>query len=237
MRISNFRAIFQFGLLVTVTIGSMVIATGCGDAGVENLTDYSQGTTSAVVTGTPKVDWVAEEAPPIDTALLAKLMPCDGFDFPVGPPDAKTYFKARGFLPKDLEHLGEDWNGAGGGNTDFGDYVYAAATGVVIFSKFVGPGWGNVIRLLHNYGTRDAPRYIETFYAHVSTSWVRPGYVMKRGEVIGTIGNADGKYHAHLHFEARTKPGKEVGCGYAGDTLGFVDPTAFIEAHRPLKKL
>ena len=65
------------------------------------------------------------------------------------------------------------------------------------------------------------------------SSLVRPGYVMNRGEVIGTIGNADGKYHAHLHFEMRTKPGKDIGCGYAGDTLGFVDPTAFIEAHRP----
>ena len=210
----------------------MSILQACGGGGVENLTDYSGDTVAAAVSALPD-DGPGEDAPPVDSALLAKLTPCDGFDYPVNPPDAKRYFKARGFLPIGIEHLGEDWNGPGGGNTDFGDFVYASATGVVIFSKFVGPGWGNVIRLLHNYGTLEAPRYIETLYAHVGSSLVRPGYVMNRGEVIGTIGNADGKYHAHLHFEMRTKPGKDIGCGYAGDTLGFVDPTAFIEAHRP----
>ena len=210
----------------------LMLLGACGDAGVQNLTDYSGDT---AVGPTRVATAVGEQAPPVDSALLAKLAPGDGFDYPVGPPDAKIYFKARGFLPKDLEHLGEDWNGPGGGNTDFGDFVYAVSDGVVIFSKFVGPGWGNVIRILHNYGTADAPKYIESLYAHVSSSWVRPGYVMKRGEVIGTIGNADGKYHAHLHFETRKKPGKEIGCGYDGDTLGFVDPTAFIEAHRPQK--
>lgn len=201
---------------------------------MENLTDYT-GDTVATSPERPAVLEIGEDAPPVDSALLAKLTPCDGFDYPVNPPNAKSYFKARGFLPVGIEHLGEDWNGPGGGNTDFGDFIYASAKGVVIFSKFVGPGWGNVIRILHNYGTVKAPRYIETLYAHVSSSWVHPGYVMNRGEVIGTIGNADGKYHAHLHFEMRTKPGKEIGCGYAGDTLGFVDPTAFIEAHRPLR--
>jgi hypothetical protein len=184
---------------------------------------------------TRTVDAQGEAAPPIDAGILAKLRPCTGFDYPVGPPDAARYFKARGFLPKGLEHLGEDWNGAGGGNTDFGDYVYAAADGVVFFSDHVGPGWGNVIRMVHNYGTKESPRYVETLYAHVSSSLVRPGYRMRRGEIIGTIGNAKGKYHAHLHFEMRKQPGKDIRCGYDGDTLGFVDPTAFIEARRPSK--
>lgn len=188
----------------------------------------------AVPAPTALVDWVAEDAPPtIEAAIIARLKPCDGFDFPVGPPDAERYFKARGLLPVGLEHLGEDWNGQGGGNSDFGDYVYAAGDGVVFYSKYVNPGWGNVIRILHNYGTAEAPRYIESLYAHVSSSWVRPGRRMHRGEVIGTIGNAAGKYHAHLHFEMRKKPGKDIRCGYDGDTLGFVDPTKFIEQNRP----
>jgi murein DD-endopeptidase MepM/ murein hydrolase activator NlpD len=87
--------------------------------------------------------------------------------------------------------------------------------------------------MVHNYGTVESPRYIETLYAHVSSLLVRPGYAMRRGEMIGTIGNADGKYHAHLHFEMRLKPGKDIRCGYDGDTLGFISPTPFIEAHRP----
>jgi murein DD-endopeptidase MepM/ murein hydrolase activator NlpD len=207
---------------------------GCEGSSVENLTDYSPKPTPTAPT-TDEAGWVAETPPPLDSALLSKLVACDGFDYPVGPPDGERYWKARGFLPNGLEHLGEDWNGPGGGNTDFGDYVHATADGVVFFSKYVNSGWGNVIRILHNYGTDKAPRYVETLYAHVSSSWVRPGYVMRRGEVIGTIGNAEGKYHAHLHFEMRTQPCKDVRCGYDGDTLGFVDPTLFIEAHRPAR--
>ena len=205
----------------------------CGNAGVDHLADHAHD--SLKDQNALLLNDLGDTAPPIDTALLALLKPCDGFDYPVGPPNAEHYFKARGFLPKDLEHLGEDWNGEGGGNSDFGDFVFAAADGVVFFTKYVGPGWGIVVRILHNYGTAATPRYVESFYAHVSASWVSVGYYMRRGEIIGTIGNANGKYHAHLHYEMRKRPGKEVGSGYAGDTLGFVDPTAFTEAHRPQK--
>jgi murein DD-endopeptidase MepM/ murein hydrolase activator NlpD len=220
--------------LAMITLAFILLQLpGCDNATVENLTDYSGDSLPAEASTDTQVDWLAEPAPPIDSALLAKLQPCDGFDYPVAPPDAQHYFKARGFLPVGLEHLGEDWNGPGGGNTDFGDYVYAAADGVIFFSKYVNPGWGNVIRIIHNYGTEEAPRYVETLYAHVSSSLVHPGYAMRRGDVIGTIGNAAGKYHAHLHFEMRTRPGKGIRCGYDGDTLGFLSPTPFIEAHRP----
>jgi murein DD-endopeptidase MepM/ murein hydrolase activator NlpD len=220
-------------LWLALLISAMAIfGIGCGGTSVDHLTDYAQDAVDDPISspGEPASDPV----PPIGSALLAKLKPCDGFDFPVGPPDAKHYFKARGFLPRGLEHLGEDWNGNRGGNSDFGDYVYAMAGGVVFFTAHDQGGWGTVIRILHNYGTGQAPRYIESLYAHVSSSWVKVGNVVKRGDVIGTIGNAGGKYHAHLHLEMRMKPGKDLQCGYDGDTLGFVDPTAFIEAHRKL---
>lgn len=210
----------------------LLLCVACGETAVENLTDYSVDSIPTAEIDPPPAKPILL-GPEIDTALYANLNPCDGFDYPVAPPDAKRYFKARGFLPNGLEHLGEDWNGDGGGNSDFGDYVYATADGVVFFSKVYNNGWGHVIRLLHNYGTASEPKYIESLYAHVASSWVREGYLMKRGEVIGTIGNAKGKYHAHLHFEMRKEAGKDIRCGYDGDTLGFVDPTAFIEAHRP----
>ena len=213
-------------------IALLLLVAGCGGTSVENLTDYGVDSLHAPEIELPVAPNIVL-GPEIDTALYTDLAPCDGFDYPVAPPDAKRYFKARGFLPNGLEHLGEDWNGDGGGNSDFGDYVYATADGVVFFSKVYNKGWGHVIRLLHNYGTASEPKYIESLYAHVASSWVREGYHMKRGEVIGTIGNAKGKYHAHLHFEMRKEAGKVIRCGYDGDTLGFVDPTAFIEAHRP----
>ena len=217
---------------VVLYLSMLLLSVGCAETTVENLTDYSVDSLP-VAKGEDTTTSNALLGPLIDPMFYAKLPPCDGFDYPVGPPNAKRYFKARGFLPNGLEHLGEDWNGDGGGNSDFGDYVYAAADGVVFYSNSYNNGWGNVIRILHNYGTEAHPLYIETLYAHVASSWVRTGYNMKRGEVIGTIGNAKGKYHAHLHFEMRKAAGKDIRCGYDGDTIGFVDPTPFIEAHRP----
>ena len=57
----------------------------------------------------------------------------DGFDLPVGKPDGEGYYVFRGFYPN--AHMGEDWNGNGGGNTDLGDPVYATADGVVVYSQ------------------------------------------------------------------------------------------------------
>lgn len=219
-----------YKLCFALSTGAVLLLAGCG--GVEVLDRTARDLPEEVEEGFQVVQ--GEPAPPLDSAVLALLRPCDGFDFPVGPPDAANYYKFRGFLPAGLEHLGEDWNGLGGGNTDFGDYVYAVADGVVFYAEDYKAGWGKVIRMVHNYGTADAPRYIESLYAHVASSWVRPGNRMKRGEIIGTIGSADGIYHAHLHFEMRKQVGKDVKSGYEGDTLGFVDPTQFIEGHRPV---
>ena len=143
----------------------------CGDIEVVDKTIHADSTQVDTVPSAPA--WEAEEAPPLEAEVLDQLLPCDGFDYPVGPPNARDYYKFRGFLPKDLEHLGEDWNGTGGGNTDFGDYVYAAADGVVFYSDDFRAGWGEVIRMVHNFGTESHPRYVETLYAHVASSWVR----------------------------------------------------------------
>jgi hypothetical protein len=219
---------FSTGLALCLILAS---GAGCNDeAGVTNLTVYGK---DSIIVDTLLVDAPVDSFPLIGPDLVELVRPCDGFDFPVGPPDAVNYYKYRGFLPKNLEHLGEDWNGIGGGNTDQGDYVYAVADGVVFYAEDFRAGWGIVIRMLHNYGTEAQPKYIESLYAHVASSWVRPGNRMKRGDIIGTIGNAGGIYHSHLHFEMRGSPGKSIPSGYEGDTLGFVDPTRFIESHRP----
>ncbi|HHG84152.1 MAG TPA: M23 family metallopeptidase [Bacteroidetes bacterium] len=218
----------KFGLLTLA-----LLVGGCGDAGIVNRTPLSIPVDSEVVDSVVVDTAFVVDEGAISPEILVRVLPVDGFDYPVGPPNARDYYKFRGFLPKDLEHLGEDWNGTGGGNTDLGDYVYAAADGVVFYAEDHGGGWGLVIRMVHNYGSKAIPQYIETLYAHVASAWVHPGNRMKRGEIIGTIGNAGGIYHAHLHFEMRKAIGKGIRAGYAGDTAGFVDPTKFIEAHRP----
>lgn len=157
--------------------------------------------------------------------------PADGFDFPVGPPDAKGYYNAQGFCRNN--HLGDDWNGTGGGNSDKGDPVYAVATGIVKVAADFGGGWGNVVRVVHNAGTATAPEFVESLYAHLDTMIVGRGDTLRRGQQVGTIGDAHGAYWAHLHFEIRTDTALDLGGGYATDTTGFVNPTRFIRSHRP----
>src|SRR5204863_434546 len=73
----------------------------------------------------------------------------NGFDFPVGIPDAQGYYKARGF--RSQGHLGEDWDGVRGGDTDRGDPVYSIGDGMVVFARDCHMGWGNVIIVRHAY--------------------------------------------------------------------------------------
>ena len=154
---------------------------------------------------------------------------CGGFDFPVGPPDASGYYDAQPFGIND--HLGNDWNGNGGGDTDLGDPVHAIATGVVTVASDHGGGWGNVVRVVHPCGETPAQQ-VESLYAHLDTVEVQEGQRVGRGQRLGTIGTAGGQYRAHLHLELRARPGLPLGGGYGKDTTGHLDPSAFIRRHR-----
>ena len=149
------------------------------------------------------------------------------FDFPIGKPDAKGYYNAQGFTVNN--HLGDDWNGTGGGNSDLGDPIYAVAHGKVKFAKNAGLGWGNVIRIIHEMPDG---KQIESVYAHCKSMKVAQGDWVKKGEQIATIGNADGVYLAHLHLEIRDDVNMPLGGGYLSETAGFFDPTAFIKLHQ-----
>ena len=152
----------------------------------------------------------------------------DGYDFPVGKPDAVQYYNAQVFGKNN--HLGDDWNGRGGGNTDLGDPIYSIAHGVVASAQDEGVGWGKVIRIIHI--NRDGSQ-IESLYAHCNEMMVKSGDCIRRGDLIGTIGNAGGAYLAHLHFELRSEVGMPLGGGYSRDRDGYLDPTAYIDNHRP----
>ena len=73
-------------------------------------------------------------------ADVAATLAADGFDFPVGKPDAEGYYRLRGYRANG--HLGEDWNGKRGGNTDLGDPVYAIANGAWYLRRVSGTGGG-----------------------------------------------------------------------------------------------
>ncbi|WP_438424455.1 M23 family metallopeptidase [Aquimarina macrocephali] len=145
------------------------------------------------------------------------------FDYPIGKPNAEGYYNAQKF--RENNHLGDDWNGVGGGNTDLGDPIYAIANGYISFAKDIKGGWGNVIRVIHKY----KGKYYESVYAHCDSIRVKEGDFVKKGTLIATIGNANGIYLAHLHLEIRDDIFMDIGGGYANDKSGYLDPTEFIK--------
>lgn len=163
----------------------------------------------------------------------------DGFDFPVGKPDAAGYYKARGLRLRSPRHYGEDWNGRGGGNTDLGDPVYTVADGVVTFAHDVRQGWGNVALIRHAYRdpTSGKVKFIDSLYGHLDKMMVKTGQGVKRGQQIGTIGTNRGMYPAHLHFEMRHNI--HIGMdrnGVPPDLVNWADPTKFINKYRRLNR-
>jgi len=174
---------------------------------------------------TPKPKLIAQKK--IKTIDLDTIKTTNGFDFPVGKPDAKGYYNAQEFQTND--HLGDDWNATTGRNTDLGDRIYAIANGYVTFAKNIEGGWGNVIRITHYI---DQDTRVESLYAHCLEVNVKPGDYVQKGDTIATIGNNDGMYLAHLHLELRSTLELPIGGGYSSDTTGFLDPTAFIKNHR-----
>ena len=137
------------------------------------------------------------------------------FDAPMGSEHGALVYNAQPFLTS--RHLGDDLNGVGGWNSDFGDPVYAVADGKVLFAGWPSDGWGNVVVLLHELPDG---RMIETFYAHLSSIHVPVGKDLRRGDILGKVGSANGKYLAHLHFEIRRYPDMDIGGGYADSALG-----------------
>lgn len=171
--------------------------------------------------------------------VKVKVNLADGFDFPVGKPNADGYYKARGLRLRAPRHFGEDWNGRRGGNSDLGDPVYAVADGVVTMAANVRKGWGNVVLTRHAYRDPSSGqvKYIDTLNGHLHKIMVKTGDSVKRGQQIGTIGSNFGMYPAHLHFEMR----HDITIGMhrsssAADLNHWADPTKFINKHRRMNR-
>ena len=98
-------------------------------------------------------------------------------------------------------HLGDDLNGIGGENSDLGDPIYAVADGRVLLARDGGAGWGNVILVLHAFLENGVRRTVQSYYGHCDIILVSPRDEVHRGQQVATVGTANGRYFAHLHFE------------------------------------
>ncbi|MCX7868882.1 MAG: M23 family metallopeptidase [Terrimicrobiaceae bacterium] len=163
----------------------------------------------------------------------ARTRLADGFDQPVGKPDAEGYYMSRGFRAN--YHMGEDWNGLGGGNSDLGDPVYSTAHGFVVMARDVRMGWGNLVIIRHAFLENGRLQFVDSVYAHLQRITVREGQQVTRGQQVGTIGSNRGMYTAHLHFEVRKN--LNIGFnqrGFPRDLSAYYVPGRFIEPRRKL---
>jgi murein DD-endopeptidase MepM/ murein hydrolase activator NlpD len=77
-----------------------------------------------------------------------------------------------------------------------GTPIYATADGTVKVSGFSDGGYGNHVVINHGYG-------YETLYGHMVRIKVRNGTKVKRGEVVGYVGNTGKSTGPHCHYEVR----------------------------------
>ena len=74
-----------------------------------------------------------------------------------------------------------------------GTAIYATANGKVVSAGKLG-NYGNTIKIKHGYG-------YDTFYGHLYKIFVKRGQDVKRGELIGEVGNTGRSTASHLHYE------------------------------------
>ena len=75
-----------------------------------------------------------------------------------------------------------------------GTEIYATGDGVISKIRRSKRGYGNHVKINHGFG-------YETLYAHMSKYIVKRGQKVKRGEVIGYVGNTGTSVAPHLHYE------------------------------------
>ena len=100
------------------------------------------------------------------------------------------------FTKKRRRHKGMDFS------ANRGTPIYATGDGIIRRADNRSSGYGKHIRIDHGFG------YV-SLYAHLDKYNVRRGQKVKRGEIIGFVGNTGRSVAPHLHYEI-LKDGKKI---------------------------
>jgi murein DD-endopeptidase MepM/ murein hydrolase activator NlpD len=183
----------------TVRISSGTAVTEGGQGGQEIELETSISSNAPLVSETMKS--FSEMVSQIDTMLPSLESTIEAFvkyqhilDITpsIWPADSRNITSTFGVRSDPLTgraalHSGLDLGG------DRGDPIYAAADGVVTLSEQRYP-YGNNIIIDHGRG-------IETRYLHLNKRLVEVGDTVKKGQLIGELGNTGRSTGPHLHYE------------------------------------
>tara|TARA_B100000963_G_C22640427_1_gene680067 strand:- start:2688 stop:3665 length:978 start_codon:yes stop_codon:yes gene_type:complete len=100
------------------------------------------------------------------------------------------------FTKKRRRHFGMDFSAVRG------TPIYATGNGIIKRADNRASGFGKHIRIDHGFG------YV-SIYAHLDKYNVKRGQKVKRGEIIGYVGNTGRSVAPHLHYEI-VKDGKKI---------------------------
>lgn len=110
-----------------------------------------------------------------------------------------SIWPAHGWLSSTMGHRtdpltgGDDFHAGLDIAGERGQPVYATAAGTVTHVGYQG-GYGNLIVLDHGFG-------LQTRYGHLLNYSVKQGATVKRGDIIGHVGNTGRSTGYHLHYE------------------------------------
>jgi murein DD-endopeptidase MepM/ murein hydrolase activator NlpD len=178
----------------------------------------------------------------------------DGFDPPVGTLEDRRsaqvwpgkWIDATGYAvryrmgtPQEAYHTGADLNlNSPYFDADAHSPVLASASGIVTYTGKI-MGWGRVIIIRHDPLVTSG-QVVYGRYAHIESPRVQLGQRVVRGEQIAQVGNADGTYPYHLHFDISQtsildrQPGHWPTLNLSNLLENYVDPRLFVAQHRPL---
>jgi hypothetical protein len=121
-------------------------------------------------------------------------------------------------------------------NSDQHKEIYAIGDGTVTYAqRFPNPeAWGKLVIIDH--GMVDG-RPLFSRYAHVEAINVSLGQPVRTGDEIAKVGNGDGLFSYHLHFDIsiteifRTRPGHWPGRDRTSLRANYVNPQKWLQEH------